>query len=147
MSGDSTASTLSDLSGNYSFDSLAAGGNYVITPSKDPLTAGSSGINTIDLIAIQKHFLQIGGPLTGCPLAAADVNGDSAVSTVDVVATQKFFLGFSSGTANVGKYQFTPVNRSYSPLTNDQTGQNYDTIVFGDVMGTFVHRPEAVLKR
>ena len=46
---------------------------------------------------------------------------------------QRFFLGLSTGIANTGKYQFTPASRSYSPLISNQTGQNYDALVFGDV--------------
>jgi hypothetical protein len=141
LAGDLGGSTLSDLSGNYAFAALLSGGNYTVTPTKAALAPGSAGINTVDLIAIQKHFLLLGTPLVGCARTAADVNGDSGVNTVDVVAVQKFFLGLSTGVANVGKYLFTPASRSYSPLTNDQTAQNYDTIVFGDVNGGFVHRP------
>jgi hypothetical protein len=70
------------------------------------------------------------------------VNGDTAVNTVDVIAMQRFVLTQSTGIANTGKYQFTPASRSYSPLTTDQTGQNYNALVFGDVATTFVHRPE-----
>jgi len=67
------------------------------------------------------------------------VNGDSSVNTIDVVAIQRFFLVLSTGIANVGKYQFSPANRSYSGIVSDQTAQNYDTIVFGDVAPAFVH--------
>src|SRR5213079_1248879 len=91
LTGDTTASTLSDGSGNYQF-SLAAGGNYTVTPTKAGLPPGSTGINTVDVVATQRHFLVIGTPLTGCRLTAADVNGDSAVNTVDVVAIQRYFL-------------------------------------------------------
>ena len=38
--------------------------------------------------------------------------------------------------------QFTPAFISYSPLVANQTAQNYDTMVFGDVATGFVHRPE-----
>ena len=40
--------------------------------------------------------------------------------------------------ANVGKYQFSPTSRSYPGVVSDQTGQNYDALVFGDVASTFV---------
>ena len=73
---------------------------------------------------------------------AGDVDGAFGVNTVDVIATQRFFLGRLSGTANVGQYQFTPASRTYPGLVTDQTGQNYDTLVFGDVAPGFVHRPE-----
>ena len=69
---------------------------------------------------------------------AADVNGDSSVNTVDVVAIQRFFLGLSTGIANTGKYQFNPANRTYMGIMSNQTGQNYDTLVFGDTASSFV---------
>ena len=73
---------------------------------------------------------------------AADVNGDSSVNTVDVIAIQRFFLGLSTGIANTGKYQFTPANRTYTAIVSDQTAQNYDTLVFGDVASAFVELPD-----
>lgn len=118
--------TTTNASGNYAFTSLVNGGSYIVTPSKESRQLASSGINTVDAIAVQGHFLVTGFPLEGCPLAAADVNGDSDVNTVDAIAIQRFFLGLSGGIANVGKYHFTPVNRSYSGVTTNQTGQNYN---------------------
>jgi hypothetical protein len=70
------------------------------------------------------------------------VNGDSSVDTVDVIAIQRFFLGQSTGIANVGKYKFTPPNRTYTNIMSNQTGQNYDTLVFGDVAAAFVELPD-----
>jgi hypothetical protein len=143
LAGTSSGSTLTNGSGNYTFSSLPAGGNYTVTPTKAALPPGSAGINTLDVIAIQRHFLGLGTPLTGCSLAAADVNGVGGINTIDVVAVQRFFLGLVTGTANTGKYQFNPVNRSYTGLVTNQTAQNYNALVFGDVAGsTFVHRPE-----
>jgi len=109
-----------------------------VTPAKAALPPGSSGINTLDLVAVQRHFLNLGTPLSGCRLTAADVNGDSAINTVDVVAIQRFFLAQSTGTANVGKYKFTPTNRSYPGVVINQTAQNYDALVLGDVTSPFV---------
>jgi hypothetical protein len=136
LTGSSSGSMLSDGSGNYLF-TVSAGGNYTITPSKAAVAAGTVGINTVDVIAIQRHFLNI-VLLAGCRLAAADVNGDTSVNTVDVIATQRFFLALSTGIANVGKYQFNPATRLYSNVTTDQTAQNYEALIFGDVATPFV---------
>ena len=138
LTGTSSDSTLSDGSGNYQLSSLAPGGNYTVTPTKAARVPGSKNINTVDVIATQRHFLNLGTPLTGCRLMAADVNGDTSIDTVDVIAIQRFFLGLSTGIANTGKYQFTPVNRTYTGIVSNQTGQNYDTLVFGDVAAGFV---------
>jgi hypothetical protein len=137
LTGNTSATTLSDGSGNYIFSSLPSGGNYTVTPTKAARTPGSANINTSDVIATQRHFLNLGTPLSGCQLLAADVNGDSAVNTSDVIAIQRFFLGMSTGIANVGKYKFIPANRSYTGVTTDQTAQNYDTLIFGDVASHF----------
>jgi len=91
----------------------------------------------VDVVATQRHFLGVTF-LAGCRLTAADVNSDSNVNTIDVIAIQRFFLGLASGIANVGKYQFNPLNRSYSGLISDQPAQNYDALVFGDVASPFV---------
>ena len=136
LTGAAGGSTVTDASGNYSFSGLF-GGNYTITPSKAARLPGSAGINTTDVIAIQRHFLALGTPLTGCRLTAADCAAPVGITTGDVIAAQRFFLLFTTGIGNVGKYQFSPVNRSYSPLSNDQAGQNFDTIVFGDVATPF----------
>jgi hypothetical protein len=118
--------------------SLIAGGNYIVTPSKSALLPGSPGISTVDVVAVQRHFLNLAPLPPGCRLTAADVNGDSAINTVDVIAIQRFFLSLSTGIANVGKYQFNPASRNYPGLVSDQTGQNYDTLIFGDVASPFV---------
>jgi hypothetical protein len=141
LTGDAGDSTLSDGSGNYTFSSLAAGGNYTVTPAMAALTPGSNGINTVDVVATQRHFLNVAPIPPGCRLTAADVNGDTLISTADVIAIQRFALSLSTGIANVGKYQFDPVNRSYPGVVSDQTGQNYDALVIGDVASGFVHRP------
>jgi len=138
LTGDATTSTTTDGSGNYQLSSLAAGGSYTVTPTKTARTPGSAGISTVDVIATQRHFLNVGTPLSGCRLTAGDVNGDTVINTVDVIAVQRFFLGLSTGIANTGKYQFTPTSRAYPGIVSDQTGQNYDVLVFGDVASPFV---------
>ena len=143
LTGDTTASTLSDGSGNYQFSSLASGGSYTVTPSKSRPDARLRGHQHRGCDRHATAFPQSSDlSLSGCRLTAADVNGDTTINTVDVIAIQRFFLGLTTGIANVGKYQFTPASRTYPGVVSDQTGQNYDTLVFGDVASGFVHRPE-----
>jgi len=137
LTGTSSGSTPSDGSGNYTFTGLASGGSYTVTPAKAARTPGSAGINTVDVIAVQRHFLILGPPLTGCRLTAADCAGSVGINTQDVIAIQRFFLGFTTGIGNVGKYSFNPTNRTYTGLVTNQTAQNYDTLIFGDVATPF----------
>jgi hypothetical protein len=142
LTGNGSTSTLSDSSGNYQLSPLTTGESYTVTPAKAALLPGTAGINTIDVVAVQRHYLGIEHLPAGCRLTAANVNGDTVVDTVDVIAIQRFFLGRTTGTANVGKYQFIPASRTYPTVVNNQTGQNYDALVFGDVASGFVERPE-----
>src|SRR5678815_255387 len=142
LTGEMTASTQSNGFGGYEFLSLVHGGSYTVTPTKSGLLPTSANINTVDVIATQRHFLGLGAPLSQCRLTAADVDGVNGVNTVDVIGIQRFFLGFSTGIGNSGKYKFNPVSRSYPALTNDQSGQDYDALIFGDVSTSFVYRPE-----
>lgn len=141
LTGAATVSTTTDPSGNYQFSSLPSGGSYVVSVTRPAQAPGSTGINTVDVVAVQRHILVIGTPLSGCRLAAADVNEDTAINTVDVIAIQRFILGLTTGIANVGKYQFNPSSRAYPGITTDQTEQDYDTLVFGDVASPFADRP------
>ena len=140
LSGDVSGSTLSDASGNYTFPSLSTSASYTVTPTKAALPVASAGINTVDVIGTQRHFLGQGTPLTGCKLIAANVNGVGGVNTVDVIAIQRFFLGRTTGIAICGKYKFNPVSRTYTGIGSNQTGQNYDTLVYGDVSAPFADR-------
>jgi hypothetical protein len=138
LTGSSSNQTISDELGNYQFSSLVAGGDYTVTPMHFAMAAGSTGINTIDVVATQRHFLGIVPFPAGCQQAAADVNGDSMVTTIDVIGIQRFALGLTAGLANTGQYLFDPPNRVYFSLVTSQTEENYDACVFGDVVSPFV---------
>jgi len=137
VTGSALASTISDDSGNYQVSILSNGGTYTVTPTKAARPPGSANINTVDVIAVQRHFLNY-ALLTGCQLTAADVNGDGRVDTRDVTAINRFSLGQTTGINNVGKYRFIPANRTYTNIPTDQIGQNYDAFIFGDVASHFV---------
>jgi hypothetical protein len=137
QTGGQTATTTTDSSGDYTVFVLECSNPFIVTPSKAARSPGSNGIDTVDAVAIQRHFLSLGPPLSGCRLMAADCAAPMGINTADVIATQRFFLGFSTGIASVGQYSFAPANRSYSVLFNNQTGQDFDALIFGDVATPF----------
>ena len=130
------ASTLTDASGNYTLSGFSCVTN-TLTASKAARPPGSQGIDTVDVLAVQRHFLVLGTPLTGCRLTAADCAAPVGITTGDVIAIQRYFLFFTTGIGNVGQYSFSPPNRVYPPPISNQTGQNYNAIVFGDVSPPF----------
>ena len=66
MTGNAASSTLSDGSGNYTFSSLPSGGSFTVTPTKAALAPGAAGINTVDVVATQRHFLNVTPLPPGC---------------------------------------------------------------------------------
>jgi hypothetical protein len=138
LSGSSSDSTVTDAGGNYKFN-VTIDGNYIVTPSKAALPAGTGNINTLDVIAVQRYYLTLG---TLVCLECGDVTGNGRVDTSDVVAIQRFFLGQAFGTANSGHYTFTPASAKYAEIVTDQFNQDYCAYVMGDVVGPFVHRSE-----
>ena len=56
-----------------------------------------------------------------------------------LIANLNLGQGLSTGLANVGKYQFIPASRDYPRISGDETNQNYDSLVLGDVASPFVH--------
>lgn len=129
-------STVTNDSGGFFLTGFSCVTN-TLTPSRAARPPGSSGIDTLDVIAIQRHFLMIGTPLSGCRLTAADCAPPVGVTTADVIAIQRYFLSLTTGIGNVGQYRFTPPNRVYTPPISNQSGQNYDAVVFGDVTAPF----------
>lgn len=129
-------STVTDNSGNY-FMSGSSCVDNTLTPNKAARPPGSNGIDTADVVAVQRHFLVIGAPLTGCRLTAADCAAPAGITIGDVIAIQRYVLSLTTGIGNVGQYSFTPPSRSYSFPIGNQSGQNYDAIVFGDVSAPF----------
>jgi len=141
LSGGASQTTLTDAGGNYSF-TVNTGLSYTVVPSKGPLPAAGTGINNVDVLAIQRHFLALAIIPTGCRLTAADAVINGSVNNQDVIAVQRFFLGFTSGTGSVGQYKFVPANRSYPTIATNQTSQNYEMYVVGDVAASFVNRAD-----
>jgi hypothetical protein len=131
LTGTINATTITDDSGNYVFSGLPAGGSYTVTPSKARLAPGSHGIDNVDLMTALRY--QWVRPPFPCLWDTADVDGINGFNNVDLIAFQRFILGLSTGIANVGAYHFSPVNRAYSPLISNETDQDYDTILFGDL--------------
>jgi hypothetical protein len=134
LTGSATQSTVTDSSGNYTFPSVPAGGNYTVTVSK---SGTISGVNTVDASRILGF---IGGtfPLTSCQQLAADVNQDHLINNTDVTDILNFIAGNVIAGNFTGQWRFNLASRTYTNLTTNQTSQNYDAMLLGEVSGNWV---------
>jgi hypothetical protein len=129
--GSSSVSALTNSSGAYSLANLISGGNYTVTPSK------TGGIGTPFSSVDASRVLQaIVGLVTLTPqqTVAADSDSSADLSTVDASNILKAIVGLPNA-GTVGQWKFLPAQKTYSSLTSNLTGQNFEAVVVGDVDG------------
>jgi hypothetical protein len=94
--------TTTSAGGHYRFDQLAPKAQYFIRGYKN--TDHTNGVNTIDLIHIQKHLLGIKPFESPYQMIAADANKSNSISALDLIEIRKLLLG---------KYTELPRNTSW----------------------------------
>lgn len=135
-----------DNNGNYSFNNIPMGLDYDVLSVYDE--EHRKGINTLDLVKIQRHILGVEQFNTAYQTIAADVNGDEKISAADLLTLRKLILGVSSELPNVDSYIAIARDQEYVdifspwPLTtqidldnlqSNMTGQDLVMLKMGDV--------------
>lgn len=131
----------------YEF-SLAAGGNYTITPSKNNDVAEDNGVTTLDILLTQRHILLM-QPLTSpYKIIAADVNASGSVTSLDLVMIRSLILHNITSFTDGNLWEFVKSDfvfsnasnpfpfvsaRSYTNAIGNYTSQNFIGIKLGDV--------------
>jgi hypothetical protein len=129
--GTASASAISDSFGIYQLSNLL-GGNYTVTPSK---TGEIRGINSLDATRIQQHLVGL-TTLTPNQLIAADTDGNGTVNSLDATRIQQRAVGMQTPNI-IGQWKFVLASRQYNPLGGNQTGQDYQAILVGEVSGNW----------
>ncbi|MEM9548097.1 MAG: HYR domain-containing protein [Bacteroidota bacterium] len=80
-----------DDEGQYSFLGNPLNANYELTGKKD--VDYLNGVNTLDLVIIQRHILELQQLDSPYKVIAADINGDQEVKVTDILELRKLILG------------------------------------------------------
>ncbi|HEV7903867.1 MAG TPA: carboxypeptidase regulatory-like domain-containing protein [Pyrinomonadaceae bacterium] len=147
LSGTQSATTTTDANGNYTFASVAAGGNYVVTPSLANYTFAPPSQSFNNLSANQTaNFTATLNTYTLSGQVTAGGNGLGGVSvtltrtgsplnsttTTDAGGNYSFTNVAAGGdyvvTPSHPNYSFTPPSRQFSNLSANQTGNFAATI-------------------
>ena len=98
--------------GTYVFDNVNHYDEYVVAPQK--YDGVKNGVNTLDLVKIQRHILGI-QPLTDpFVLIAADINNDEKVTAADLLALRKVILGVNAEFPNNTSWRFVPAGFEFA---------------------------------
>lgn len=140
LTGSSTGSIMSNLTGVYQLAGLFDGGSYTITPTKTGL-GDVNGITPFDSTLILRHLASGGTLLTGNQLIAGDSNGSGGISPFDSTQVLRYLAAGSvptAGTGLVASWRFLPTSRNYTSLSANASAQNFDGILVGEVNGSWV---------
>ena len=151
LSGGRSMMYMTSDQGDYTFEEVAQGYDYSITPFKDQ--DHSNGVSTFDLILIQKHIL--GTTLLDSPykLIAADANNSKSITTLDLIQVRKLILNVDTEFSNNTSWRFVdadykfpdPTNpwkqsfpeiKNINNLSNRLTLANFVGVKIGDVNGS-----------
>ena len=140
LSGASSATTVADASGNYSFTGLA-NGSYTVTPSKtgytfspanQSVTVNGANQTAVSFTAQAVASWSISGtvsPATSGAGATLVLSGASSATTVADASGNYSFTGLANGSYTVTPsktgYTFTPGNHSVTINGTNQTGVNF----------------------
>jgi uncharacterized repeat protein (TIGR01451 family) len=91
LTGGMTSDMRTGETGAYAFSGLTPGGDYTITPVRND--NHRNGVNTLDLIKVNKHILGSVPFTDPYQLIAADVNQSNSVTAMDLIHIRKLLLG------------------------------------------------------
>ena len=128
-----TRTTATSAAGTYSLTGLAKDSDYTVIPSK---TGDVNGISTTDATRILQE-LTTPGTINSCQSQAGDATNNGSLSTTDATRILQFLSGTPVAGNTTGTWKFIPASRSYMPLSADQTNQNYEALLVGDVTGNW----------
>jgi hypothetical protein len=146
LSGDQTATTTSDIGGNYTFSDLIAGGDYVVTASRANYTFSLSSRSFPDLISDQFAVFEgvllnytIGGRLAkadGVPLSGAVVTlsgGLGSTRTTGADGNYSFTVHGEDNytvSASLPGYAFSPAIQTFTNVSDNQTANFTGTLAY-----------------
>jgi hypothetical protein len=139
--------TKTDNDGKYEFATLPIGVDYTIEANKtgDYL----NGVNTLDLVQIQRHILGIKKLDNPYKMIAADADGDASIRVNDIVTLRKLILGITDKIENIASWRFVDASDkmangpwpfreviSHGALAEANMKNNFIAIKLGDVDGS-----------
>ncbi|MFZ1791285.1 MAG: T9SS type A sorting domain-containing protein [Saprospiraceae bacterium] len=130
--------------GVFSFEAIPAGVEYELSAKKD--IDYRNGVNTLDLLKIQRHILSITKLDNAFKYVAADANNDQKVDVSDLVELRKLVLGVVNNLPKNESWRFVDATQEFSDISNpwplneviiakagDVASNNFVAVKVGDV--------------
>ena len=108
--------TATDVDGTYAFSDLAAANDYVVKPNSEG--DYRNGVNTLDLVKIQRHILGLEVLPTPHKMIAADINNDERLTPADLLQLRKLILGVYTELPRNDSWRFVEATQSFADPTD-----------------------------
>jgi len=99
-------SDLTNLQGQYVFDQLVPGQNYVLEAAKDG--NDDDGISVLDIVLLSRSLVGLNPFNNPYQILAGDVDRDNGLSVFDLIQMQKLILKIDSIVPNSNSWQLIP---------------------------------------
>lgn len=119
LAGAQLPSKMTTVDGGYEYADMETGGTYGINPQKND--GHTNGVNTLDLIHIQRHLLGLELFTSPYQYIAADINNDESIKPNDLLALRKVILGVSDYFPNNTSWRFVDAAHVFVDLTDPLT--------------------------
>ncbi|MBL7093765.1 FG-GAP repeat protein, partial [candidate division KSB1 bacterium] len=131
-----TAALHADSSGNYISEPLSRTKSYVITPYiAVDIDLSFNSIRMYDA-ALTAQAAMGRMELSNYQKLSADANNDNRISLYDAAAIAQYAMRSNKvQNTQINEWIFDPVSRSYDPLAQSYSDQNFHGILIGDVNG------------
>lgn len=116
LDGSSANKIMTNIRGEFTFDNIQAGYNYMLKPKKNDDVA--NGVNTLDLLHIQRHILGISPLRSPYKMIAADANKDAQINVADLVELKRIVLRVNDKFTNNTSWRFVDKNYNFGALDN-----------------------------
>ncbi|MBK8389823.1 MAG: T9SS type A sorting domain-containing protein [Saprospiraceae bacterium] len=130
--------------GAFAFNNIPQGVEYELSAKKD--VDYKNGVNTLDLLRIQRHILSMTKLDNAYKYVAADANNDQKIDVSDLVELRKLVLGVINDLPKNESWRFVDATQQFSDISNpwplnevivtsagDATATNFVAIKVGDV--------------
>lgn len=109
--------TYTDTDGKYRVTGLSGQQNYDVLVDKNDDVR--NGVNTLDLVKIQRHILDLEPFSSVYDYIAADVNNNESIRASDLLALRKVILGVNTEfPAGQRSWRFVPADYQFEDVTN-----------------------------
>lgn len=116
LTGDKVDSVQTDAFGNYTFLDVQVGGDYKVKPFNN--SSISNGVNTLDLVFLIRHLLEINALDSPYRKLASDINESRTLSSLDVISMRRAILVIDTIFSNTESWKFVDAGFDFSSVPN-----------------------------